>query len=414
MLATLNRLRDLGNSLVVVEHDQETIEAADWVVDFGPGAGHGGGEVIASGTPSKIKRSRKSLTGQFISGRKQIRVRSERRPFTRSTKTIEIKGASANNLKKVDLQIPLGLVTAITGVSGAGKSTLVNHILYPALAKKLHNGEQQVGAHEALLGAEQIDKIVNIDQKPIGRTPRSNPATYTKLFDLIRDFYAMLPESKVRGFKKGRFSFNVKGGRCDNCEGDGAIKVEMHFLADVFVPCEVCKGRRFNQTTCEVKFKGYSIADILELSVSEARDLFAKQFRLTTILDTLLEVGLGYIKLGQAATTLSGGEAQRVKLARELAKKDTGRTMYILDEPTTGLHFQDIDHLLAVLQKLADNGNTIVVIEHNLDVIKSADWIVDIGPEGGAKGGRIIGKGTPEKLCKLKKSVTGHFLKEVL
>ena len=414
LLETLCRLRDLGNSLIVVEHDQETIEAADYLIDFGPGAGVEGGKVCAHGSLAQVKKSRQSLTGKYLSGKLAIEVPQERRVVNKETPKIKIIGASENNLQNLDVEFPLGVLTAITGVSGAGKSTLINQILYPAIAKKLHNSEAIVGKHKTIEGVSQVDKVINIDQKPIGRTPRSNPATYTKVFDLIRDFYAMLPESKLRGYKKGRFSFNVKGGRCENCQGDGSIKVEMHFLADVFVPCEVCHGKRFNEATCEILYKGKSIADVLDLSVAEAREHFANHKKICEVLDTLMEVGLTYIKLGQSATTLSGGEAQRVKLARELSKRDTGRTLYILDEPTTGLHFHDIAQLLKVLQKLADNGNSILVIEHNLDVIKCADWVIDIGPEGGQKGGKLIGQGSPEKLAKLKKSATGQFLKECL
>ncbi|MEK7857404.1 MAG: ATP-binding cassette domain-containing protein, partial [Acidobacteriota bacterium] len=333
LLSTLHHLRDLGNSLIVVEHDQETIEAADWIVDFGPGAGTQGGEIVASGTYQTILASKDSLTGQYLSGRKQIQAPSSRRPIN-PKHSIQIEGATANNLKNIDVNFPLKVFTAITGVSGAGKSTLINQILYPAIAKKLHDADVEIGTHKRITGLDHIDKIINIDQKPIGRTPRSNPATYTKVFDLIRDFYALLPESQSRGYTKGRFSFNVKGGRCEPCQGDGFIKVEMHFLADVFVPCEACHGSRFNATTCEILYKGKSIADILNLSIREARELFTNHSKIVTILDTLIEVGLSYIKLGQAATTLSGGEAQRIKLARELAKRDTGKTLYILDEPT--------------------------------------------------------------------------------
>ncbi len=413
LLKTLQHLRDIGNSLIVVEHDQETIEAADWVVDFGPQAGVKGGEVVASGTYQEILRNKESLTGQYLSGRKAIMVPSKRRPVDPKL-NIKIEGATANNLKNIDVAFPLKVFTAVTGVSGAGKSTLINQILYPAIARKLHDADVEIGAHKRITGLGNIDKIINIDQKPIGRTPRSNPATYTKVFDLIRDFYALLPESQTRGYTKGRFSFNVKGGRCEPCQGDGFIKVEMHFLADVFVPCEACKGRRFNETTCEILYKGKSIADVLDLSIQEARDLFANHSKIVAILDTLIEVGLSYIKLGQSATTLSGGEAQRIKLARELAKRDTGKTLYILDEPTTGLHFHDIAQLLGVLQKLVDAGNSVLVIEHNLDVVKCADWVIDIGPEGGRAGGTLVAEGTPEQVARNRASVTGQFLKDLL
>lgn len=413
LLSTLQHLRDLGNSLIVVEHDEETIEAADWVVDFGPGAGVEGGRIVAEGLFSDLCENPHSLTGQYLSGRRQIPMPAQRRTPD-PKQSIVIEGAAANNLRDIDVEIPLKLLTAVTGVSGAGKSTLINQILYPAIARRLHDADVEVGRHKKIRGLEHIDKIINIDQKPIGRTPRSNPATYTKVFDLIRDFYAMLPESQLRGYSKGRFSFNVKGGRCEPCQGDGFIKVEMHFLADVFVPCEACKGLRFNETTREILHRGKSIADVLNLSVREAREHFQNHPRIVAILDTLMEVGLSYVKLGQSATTLSGGEAQRIKLARELAKRDTGRTLYILDEPTTGLHFHDIAQLLQVLQRLVDAGNSVVVIEHNLDVIRAADWVIDIGPEGGKAGGALVGAGSPETLAAISASHTGRFLKEAL
>jgi excinuclease ABC subunit A len=415
LLNTLCHLRDIGNSLLVVEHDQETMESADWIIDIGPGAGHLGGEVVAQGTPTQIKKNRASTTGAYLAGRLQIEApKTRRQPSDHGDRWIVISDADENNLKNVTASIPLGLFTCISGVSGAGKSTLINHILYPALARRLHQAALPTGSYGNISGLEFIDKVINIDQRPIGRTPRSNPATYTKVFDLIRDFFALLPEAKVRGYSKGRFSFNVKGGRCENCQGDGHIKVEMHFLADVYVPCEVCKGKRFNDATLEVKYRSYSIADVLNLSVAEARDLFINHRKIITILDSLMEVGLTYVKLGQPATTLSGGEAQRIKLARELAKTATGRTLYILDEPTTGLHFTDIQKLVEVLQKLVTAGNSIVVIEHNLDVIKSADWLIDMGPEGGDRGGYIIAEGPPEKVCMSKKSYTADYLRPLL
>jgi len=415
LLDTLCHLRDIGNTLIVVEHDRETMETADWILDFGPGAGHLGGQIVAQGTLAQIKKSRSSVTSQYLRGQKEISVPAERKkPRGNGRGWITINGARANNLANITTKIPPGLLTAVTGVSGAGKSTLINQILYPALARKLHGATLEVGRHKNVTGLANIDKVININQKAIGRTPRSNPATYTEVFDHIRDFFALLPEAKARAYKKGRFSFNVKGGRCEACRGDGFLKVEMHFLADVYVPCESCGGKRFNDATLEIRYKGHSIADVLNLSVHQARDLFTNHPRIKSILDTLMDVGLSYIKLGQPATTLSGGEAQRIKLARELAKRDTGKTLYILDEPTTGLHFQDISMLLAVLRRLSRAGNTVVVIEHNMDVIKTCDWVLDLGPEGGAGGGRIVAQGAPEEVARVPNSYTGRFLREVL
>jgi excinuclease ABC subunit A len=415
LLNSLRHLRDIGNTLIVVEHDRETIETADWVLDMGPGAGLLGGQIVAQGTPDQIKKNPASLTGKYLTGKEKIETPLRRRsPESCGDKWITIKNASENNLADITVALPLGLFIAITGVSGAGKSTLTNQILYPALVRKLHAGSLEVGKHDEILGLSYLDKVINIDQKAIGRTPRSNPATYTKVFEPIRDLFSLLPESRARGYKKGRFSFNVKGGRCEQCQGDGYIKVEMHFLADVFVPCDVCKARRFNEATLEVRYKGHSIADILDLSVQQAMALFARHPKIIAILNTLMRVGLGYIRLGQAATTLSGGEAQRIKLARELAKKNTGRTLYILDEPTTGLHFDDIRMLLTVLQDLVNAGNTVIVIEHNLDVIKAVDWIIDLGPEGGADGGRIVAQGPPEQVARALHSHTGRFIQQAL
>jgi len=415
LLETLCHLRDIGNTLIVIEHDRDTMLAADWLVDIGPGAGLLGGEIVAEGTPKQVCRNRASVTGQFLSGKLDIAIPQTRTSAPKARGPwITIKKPLQNNLKGDDASFPIGLFVAVTGVSGAGKSTLINQILYPALAHKLHNANVEVGQHKGITGLEYIDKVININQAPIGRTPRSNPATYTKVFDLIRDLFSMLPDARTQGYKKGRFSFNVKGGRCEACKGDGFIKVEMHFLADVYVPCETCQGKRFNDATLEVQYKAHSIAQVLDLSVLQARELFASFPKICAILNTLLDVGLGYIKLGQSAITLSGGEAQRIKLARELAKRDTGKTLYILDEPTTGLHFQDIQMLLKVLNRLRDQGNTVIVIEHNLDVIKTADWIIDLGPEGGHRGGSIIAQGTPEALTKIKQSYTGQYLREVL
>jgi excinuclease ABC subunit A len=410
LIETLTRLRDLGNTVLVVEHDEATIRAADHVVDFGPGAGHLGGQVTFSGTPEQLMLS-ESLTAQYLSGRRGIEMPSERR---KPRGALAIVGAAEHNLKDIDVEIPLGVLTAVTGVSGAGKSSLVNGILLPALARKLHNASDRIGAHREIRGLDALDRVIAIDQKPIGRTPRSNPGTYTKAFDLVREAFAQLPDARERGYKSGRFSFNVKGGRCEACEGDGVVKVEMHFLSDVYVPCEVCRSRRYNTQTLEVRYRGKSIADVLELSIDDCRALFSAHPQLGRILETLVEVGLGYVKLGQPAPTLSGGEAQRVKLSRELGKRHTGRTLYVLDEPTTGLHFEDIKRLLGVLQALVDAGNTVVVIEHNLDVIKCADHVLDLGPEGGAGGGRIVAQGTPEQVARHKGSYTGHYLAPLL
>ncbi len=411
LIATLRRLRDLGNSVIVVEHDAETIESADHVVDFGPGAGRQGGHVVAAGTPKEIAANKSSLTGRYMAGTMRIEVPASRR---KPKGFITLRGAREHNLRNLDVEFPLGVLLAITGVSGAGKSSLINGILHPALRRKLYGGMEQVGAYGKLEGIDQIDKVVDIDQKPIGRTPRSNPATYTKSFDHIRELYAGTAEAKTFGFGPGRFSFNVKGGRCEACEGDGVKTVEMHFLADVHVTCEVCRGRRYNDATLRVKWKGLDIAEMLETSVSEALALFENHRQLSHILRTLDDVGLGYIALGQSATTLSGGEAQRVKLSRELAKRDTGRTLYLLDEPTTGLHFDDVRRLLAVLDRLVAAGNSVLVIEHNLDVIKTADYVIDLGPEGGAAGGDIIAAGTPEEVAANPGSYTGQFLAELL
>ena len=412
LLTALGRLRDLGNTVIVVEHDEETIRTADYVVDLGPGAGEHGGNVIFQGTPGElIARSAQSITGMYLRRERAIDVPSGRRRPERGE--ITIRGARANNLKNVDVSIPLGLVVAVTGVSGSGKSTLVNEILYRALAKTLYRAADEPGPHTAIDGIDLVDKVIQIDQSPIGRTPRSNPATYTGLFTFIRELFAWLPESKARGFKPGRFSFNVKGGRCEACQGDGVIAIEMHFLPNVYVTCEECKGRRYNRETLDIKYRGKSIADVLDLTVDQAAPLLENFPAIANKLHTLQEVGLGYIELGQSATTLSGGEAQRVKLARELSRRGTGRTLYILDEPTTGLHFDDTKKLLDVLTKLVDQGNTVVVIEHNLDVIKTADWIIDLGPEGGEAGGRVVAQGTPELVARNKGSHTGHFLTDL-
>jgi excinuclease ABC subunit A len=396
----------------VVEHDQETIEAADWVLDFGPGAGVHGGEVVAAGTPAQIQRAKRSLTGKYLSGKLRIETPTRRRKG--SGKKLRIEGAREHNLADLDVDFPLETMIAVTGVSGAGKSTLVNAILFPALRRALHQSHDVPGAHRRVMGVGHVDKVIDIDQRPIGRTPRSNPATYTKVFDEIRAVFAGTAEARAFGYKPGRFSFNVKGGRCEACEGDGVKRIEMHFLADVFVPCEVCKGRRFNEATLRVRFKGLDVAEVLDLSVDEALGVFEHQPAVVAGIRTLAEVGLGYLKLGQPSPTLSGGEAQRIKLARELSRTATGRTVYILDEPTTGLHFDDLQKLLAVLDRLVEAGNTVIVIEHNLDVIRCADWVIDLGPEGGGGGGRLVAAGTPEEVAKCAESYTGKYLRKVL
>ena len=413
LLATLKKLRDLGNTLIVVEHDEDTMYAADQIIDIGPGAGSHGGNVMAQGTAEEIKNVKNSVTGQYLSGRKRIPVPKKRRKMVKG-KVIEVQGATENNLKNISVKFPLGLFTCITGVSGSGKSTLINEVLYKTIAKELNGANEKPGKCKGVKGLEQIDKIINIDQSPIGRTPRSNPATYTGLFDLIRDIFAGTNEAKLRGYQKGRFSFNVAGGRCESCNGDGVHKIEMHFLPDVFVPCEVCKGKRYNHETLEVKYKGKSIADVLDMTIEEALEFFDKIPKIKQKLQTLYDVGLSYIKLGQPSTTLSGGEAQRVKLATELSKRATGKTLYILDEPTTGLHIADVHKLVDILHRLVDTGNTILVIEHNLDLIKTCDYIVDLGPEGGDAGGEVIAVGTPEQICKNDRSYTGKFLKKYL
>ena len=413
LLATLKELRDLGNTVLVVEHDEETIRAADYVVDLGPRAGRHGGEVVAAGVLDEVLRHRDSLTARYLRGELRIPIPPRRR-IANADRMLRVLGARHHNLKDLRVEFPLGTFVAVTGVSGSGKSTLVTDILYQSLARHFYRAKVVPGAHERLEGLDQIDKVIDIDQSPIGRTPRSNPATYTGLFTPIRELFTYLPESKLRGYGPGRFSFNVKGGRCEACQGDGLVKVEMHFLPDVYVPCEVCKGRRYNRETLEVRYKGKSIADVLDLTVADALDFFEHQPRIRAKLELLNDVGLGYIHLGQSATTLSGGEAQRVKLATELAKRDTGRTLYILDEPTTGLHFEDVRLLLEVLHRLVDKGNTVVVIEHNLDVVKTADWVIDLGPEGGELGGRVVAEGPPEKIAQSKGSHTGEFLRKVL
>lgn len=412
LIATLKKLRDLGNSLLVVEHDEDTMYAADQIIDIGPGAGVHGGQVMAQGTAEEIKNVPTSITGAYLSGRKKIEVPKKRRPGNK--KNIEIVNATENNLKNISVKFPLGKFICITGVSGSGKSTLINEVLYKNIAQQLNGATEKPGKCKTIKGLENIDKIINIDQSPIGRTPRSNPATYTGAFDLIRDIFASTNEAKMRGYEKGRFSFNVPGGRCESCSGDGVHRIEMHFLPDVFVPCEVCKGKRYNRETLEVKYKGKSIADVLDMTVEESLEYFANIPRIKNKIQTLYDVGLGYIKLGQPSTTLSGGEAQRVKLATELSKKATGKTLYILDEPTTGLHIADVHRLVDILQRLVDTGNTIIVIEHNLDLIKTADYIIDLGPEGGEAGGEIIAVGTPEQICKNDRSYTGKFLKKYL
>jgi excinuclease ABC subunit A len=412
LIETLVRLRDLGNTVIVVEHDEETIRNADYIVDIGPGAGEHGGRIVAEGTLAQVLREPTSVTGDYLADRRSIPIPERRRePDGRS---IVVRGATENNLKEIDVEFPLGLFISVTGVSGSGKSTLVEEILSKALAFELYRTRTMPGRHRRVEGLEDIDKAITIDQSPIGRTPRSNPATYTKVFDKIRALFASTPDARMRGYQPGRFSFNVKGGRCDACKGDGQIKIEMHFLPDVYISCEQCKGRRYNRETLEILWKGHTISDVLNMSVTEGLAFFENQPRIVRVLQTFFDVGLGYIRLGQPAPTLSGGEAQRVKLASELGKRATGRTFYILDEPTTGLHFEDVRKLLGVLQRLVDAGNTVVVIEHNLDVVKSADWIIDLGPEGGEEGGRVVAAGSPEQITAVPESYTGKFLREIL
>jgi excinuclease ABC subunit A len=412
LIETLIHLRDLGNTILVVEHDEETMAAADWIIDIGPGAGVHGGEVVAQGPLKKILSDRKSVTGAYLSGRKRIAVPKARRAG--NGQSLKIKGATGHNLKNVSVEIPLGTLTCVTGVSGSGKSTLVQETLYPRLMNAVYGSHTVWEKHDAIEGMEQIEKLIDIDQSPIGRTPRSNPATYTGVFDLIRELFSATPESRVRGYGPGRFSFNVKGGRCEACKGDGILKIEMHFLPDVYVPCEVCKGKRYSRETLEVKYKGKSVSDVLAMTVGEACEFFQSVPRITRKLETIAEVGLDYIRMGQPATTLSGGEAQRVKLATELSKRTNGKTFYILDEPTTGLHFADIEKLILLLQRLVDTGNTVLVIEHNLDVIKTADYLIDMGPEGGDRGGNVVAVGTPEHIATVPESHTGRYLKKVL
>ena len=411
LISSLKKMRDLGNTLIVVEHDEDTMFAADQVIDIGPGAGSHGGEVVACGTAQEIMKNPKSITGAYLSGRIKIPVPDERR---KPTGFLTIKGARENNLKNIDVNIPLGIMTCITGVSGSGKSSLTNEILYKRLARDLNRARCIPGEHDEILGMEQLDKVIDIDQSPIGRTPRSNPATYTGVFDMIRDLFAATPDAKAKGYKKGRFSFNVKGGRCEACGGDGILKIEMHFLPDVYVPCEVCEGKRYNRETLEVKYKGKSIYDVLDMTVEEALEFFKNVPSIHRKIQTLYDVGLSYVKLGQPSTELSGGEAQRIKLATELSKRSTGKTIYILDEPTTGLHFADVHKLIEILRRLSDGGNTVVVIEHNLDVIKTADYIIDMGPEGGDGGGTVIAQGTPEEVAQIPESYTGQYVKKYL
>ena len=411
LIRTLKNLRDLGNTLIVVEHDEDTMLAADYIVDIGPKAGEYGGEVVATGTAKQIMKNKKSITGAYLSGKIKIPVPQVRR---KPSGFLKVVGAQENNLKNIDVEIPLGIFTCVTGVSGSGKSSLVNQILYKRLAKELNRAKTKPGLHKDIEGFEQLDKIIAIDQSPIGRTPRSNPATYTGVFDQIRDLFAMTKDAKAKGYNKGRFSFNKKGGRCEACAGDGIIKIEMHFLPDVYVPCEVCHGKRYNRETLEVKYKGKSIYDVLNMTVEEACDFFSNIPSISRKMETLRDVGLGYIRLGQPSTELSGGEAQRIKLAAELSKRSTGKTIYILDEPTTGLHFADVHKLVDILARLTEGGNTVIVIEHNLEVIKTADYIIDMGPEGGSGGGTVVAAGTPEEICEVEKSYTGQYLKGIL
>jgi excinuclease ABC subunit A len=413
LIETLTRLRDLGNTLIVVEHDEETIRTADWIVDIGPGAGEHGGKVVVSGSYEELIASKESITGAYLSGRKSIEIPKKRRPIDPKRKLV-VKGAKENNLKDIEVEVPLGVFVSVTGVSGSGKSTLVNDILYTTLANKLNGARLVPGRHRTVTGIELLDKVVHVDQSPIGRTPRSNPATYTGVFDKIRALFAETSEAKIRGYQQGRFSFNVKGGRCENCSGDGTITIEMNFLPDVYVPCEVCHGARYNRETLEVHYKNKTIAEVLNMPIEEAHGFFESVPAIARYLKTLNDVGLGYVRLGQSAPTLSGGEAQRVKLATELQRRSTGRTIYVLDEPTTGLHFEDVNKLLTVLNRLVDTGNTVVVIEHNLDVIKCSDWVIDMGPEGGFRGGLVVAEGTPETVAAVKESYTGQFLGEIL